>query len=62
MFVEIKDSRGNHIGELNASNDEILKYLNKGYMVINKSTSEEMTKEDVMDTIGCSDGFIDINA
>lgn len=61
MFVEIKDNHGNHIGELNASNTDILKYIQKGFTVVSKESNEVIQESSIMNDIGCSDGLVTLN-
>ena len=57
--IKIFDNQGNLIGELpTASADDIVKYLNKGFIVKDISTGRNLTIEDVTSSIGVSDGFI----
>lgn len=57
--IKIFDSQGNLIGELpTASADDIVKYLNKGFIVKDINTGRNLTIEDVTSSIGVSDGFI----
>lgn len=63
MFYAIKiiDSNGQAIGELmQASPEYVMKYIEKGFTVINKATNEVLTVEEMQSTVGVSDGFINI--
>lgn len=58
--VDILDSSNNHIGELmTASDSDILKLINKGLIVINKSNGQVIQESAVVDSIGVSDGIIE---
>lgn len=57
--IKIFDGQGNLIGELpTASADDIVKYINKGFIVRDINTGRNLTIEDVTSSIGVSDGFI----
>ena len=59
--IKIYDNQGSVIGELpTATPQDIMKYINKGFVVININTNKELTMNDVSETVGVSDGFIDI--
>ena len=59
--IEIRDGNDNLIGELmTATSSDIFKFLNKGFKVIDKMTGSELNTATVSDTIGVSDGFINI--
>lgn len=61
MNIIINDKLGNKIGKLpNATTDEINRYLDKGFEVIDVITGEKVTKETLCDSFGVSDGFIQI--
>lgn len=45
---------------MTASVSEILKYIAKGFKVIEKGTNTELTEEMLNETIGVSDGLINI--
>jgi hypothetical protein len=57
--IKIFDVKGNLIGELpTASADDIVKYINKGFIVKDINTGKDLTIADVTSSIGVSDGFI----
>lgn len=59
--IKIYDSQGSVIGELpTATSQDIMKYINKGFVVIDINTDKELTIADVAETVGVSDGLIDI--
>lgn len=59
--IKIYDNQGSVIGELpTATPQDIMKYINKGFVVIDINTNKELTINDVSETVGVSDGFIDI--
>lgn len=59
--IKIYDSQGSVIGELpTATPQDIMKYINKGFVVIDINTDKELTIADVAETVGVSDGLIDI--
>lgn len=59
--IKIYDNQGSVIGELpTATPQDIMKYINKGFVVIDINTNKELTMNDVSETVGVSDGFIDI--
>jgi len=60
--IQILDGNNKSIGELmTASPSDILKYINKGFKVIDKSTGSELTESFINSTIGVSDGIIDVS-
>ena len=59
--IKIFDTQGSVIGELpTATPQDIMKYINKGFIVVDINTNKSLTMEDVAETIGVSDGLIDI--
>ena len=59
LNVKILDSSGNLIGErFDISNEDIRKYLSKGFRVIDLASHIEITKESLMATIGVSECII----
>lgn len=59
--VVIYDSSGSFIGELPAASaQDVMGYINKGFIVKNKITGKEITLEEVSVSVGASDGFIEI--
>lgn len=59
--IKIFDAQGSVIGELpTATPQDIMKYINKGFVVIDINTDKELTIADVAETVGVSDGLIDI--
>ena len=59
--LQILDRINDPIGELmTATPNEILKYINKGFKVIEKSSGIQITEDMVNSTIGVSDGLIDV--
>jgi hypothetical protein len=59
--IKIYDNQGSVIGELpTATPQDIMKYISKGFVVIDINTNKELTINDVSETVGVSDGFIDI--
>lgn len=59
--IKIFDAQGSVIGELpTATPQDIMKYINKGFIVVDINTNKSLTMEDVAETVGVSDGLIDI--
>lgn len=59
--IKIFDTQGSVIGELpTATPQDIMKYINKGFIVVDINTNKSLTMEDVSETVGVSDGLIDI--
>lgn len=59
--IKIFDTQGSVIGELpTATSQDIMKYINKGFIVVDINTNKSLTMEDVTETVGVSDGLIDI--
>lgn len=57
--IKILDTDQKPIGELmTASDTDILKYLAKGLIVVDKKTGTLITESDVTNSIGVSDGEI----
>lgn len=60
-FIKIFDSKGSLIGELpTATSEDIMKYINKGFVVKDAVTGNNITFSDVNNVVGVSDGFINI--
>lgn len=59
--IIILDIHGKKVGELmTATSDEVIKFINKGFTVIDIASRVPLTEQDVMSTIGVSDGVINI--
>ena len=59
--IKIFDTQGSVIGALpTATPQDIMKYINKGFIVVDINTNKSLTMEDVAETVGVSDGLIDI--
>lgn len=59
--IIILDNHGKKVGELmTATSDEVIKLMNKGFIVIDRSSGISLTEQDVMSTVGVSDGVIDV--
>lgn len=59
--IKIFDDKGGLIGQLpTATPQDIMKYINKGFIVKDINTGREITLADVNSNVGVSDGFIDI--
>lgn len=59
--IKIYDDKGTFIGELpTASANDIMRYINKGFIVKDLNTGQQITMEDINASVGASDGFIDI--
>lgn len=59
--IEILDQNNKKIGELpTASSSEVLKFINKGFIVIDRMTGQQLTESNVTSSIGVSDGLIEI--
>lgn len=59
--IKIYDEKGTFIGELpTASANDIMRYINKGFVVKDLNTGQPITMEDINASVGASDGFIDI--
>lgn len=57
--IIIKDQQGNDIGiQRDASNEDILAYINKGFCVYDRRTNELIEEAAVTAEIGVSDGGI----
>ena len=58
-IIMLDKDTGKQIGELpTASPAEIMSLIGKGFKIIDRSTSEELTMESVQDKVGVSDGVI----
>lgn len=59
--IIILDIFGKKIGELmTATSDEVIKLMNKGFIVIDRASGISLTEQDVMSAVGVSDGVIDV--
>lgn len=59
--IKIFDDKGNVIGQLpTASAQDIMVYINKGFVVKDINTGKTLTLEDVTASVGASDGFIEL--
>lgn len=59
--IKIVDNKGQLIGEMmTASKDDVMKFINKGFTVIDQTTGLELTPQTLTTTMGVSDGFINI--
>ncbi len=59
--IIILDNHGKKVGELmTATSDEVIKFINKGFTVIDRASGISLTEQDVMSTVGVSDGVIDV--
>lgn len=59
--INILDQQGKKIGELmTATQTEIMQLINKGFTVIDRTTSQPITEASMTSTIGVSDGLINI--
>lgn len=59
--VQIFDNHRNHIADfMNATVDDVMKYLNKGLIVVNLLTGQELREEDLVNMIGVSDSVISL--
>ena len=57
--IKILDDKQKLIGEMMiASCSDIVKFINKGFTVINIETNREITLESMNETLGVSDGTI----
>lgn len=57
--IKILDDKQKLIGEMmTASCSDIVKFINKGFTVINIETNQEITLESMNETLGVSDGTI----
>lgn len=58
--ITILDKNGKKIGELmTASNSDIMKFINKGFTVVDNSNGTQFTLESVSSSIGVSECIID---
>lgn len=59
--IIILDIHGKKVGELmTATSDEVIKFINKGFTVIDITSRVPLTEQDVMSTVGVSDGVINV--
>lgn len=59
--IQILDNDHKLIGELmTASDTDIMKFINKGFNVVDKITNQQIVLESVNQTVGVSDGVMDI--
>lgn len=60
--IQIVDDSGNQIGELmTATPNEIIKFINKGFIVIDKMTGSRLTEQMMTSVVGVSDGLINMD-
>lgn len=60
--IQIVDDSGNQIGELmTATPNEIIKLINKGFIVIDKMTGSRLTEQMMTSVVGVSDGLINMD-
>lgn len=53
--IQILDMNHNHIADaMNASVEDVLKFLRKGMIVVNLATGLEMNESDLLNTVGVS--------
>mgnify|MGYP004547169761 FL=1 len=59
--IIILDNHGKKVGELmTATSDEVVKFINKGFTVIDRASGISLTEQDVMSAVGVSDGVINV--
>lgn len=59
--INILDENHQHVGDLmTASAGDIIKLLDKGMIVVDKISGNEITREMLMNTVGVSDGMIEL--
>ena len=59
--ITILDRNGKKIGELmTATRSDIMKFINKGFTVVDNSTGMNMTSELISSTIGVSECIINL--
>ena len=59
--IIIYDNNNKIIGELmTATPTDIIKFINKGFRVVNKITGNDITIDELKQNIGVSDGVIDV--
>lgn len=59
--IIILDNHGKKVGELmTATSDEVIKFINKGFTVVDRASGISLTEQDVMSTVGVSDGVINV--
>lgn len=57
--IQILDTERNHVADaMNATVDQILRFIRKGMIVINMNTGLEMNEYDLLNLIGVSDCVI----
>lgn len=57
--IKILDDKNKLVGEMmTATYTDIAKFINKGFHVIDKTNGQEITLEQMDETVGCSDGAI----
>lgn len=57
--IRILDSNGQEIGKTQTASDtDILKYIDKGFTVVDNKSGQMITESDVSSTLGMSDGAI----
>ena len=60
-FIDILDRQGKKFGELpTATQEDIRKFINKGFTVIDKSTGIPFTEDNLSSMIGVSECIIDM--
>lgn len=58
--IKIYDSKGTDIGtSFTATSEDIIKYINKGF-IVKDNNGKTLSIEDVSQSIGVSDGFINV--
>jgi len=59
--VQIFDTNKKHIADfMNASIDDVLKFIHKGMVVINVLTGQELTESDLLNMVGVADCNIQV--
>lgn len=59
--IEILDKSGKKIGELpTASPTEILQFINKGFVVMDRMSGQQLTENQMSSIIGISEGLINV--
>ncbi len=54
--IQILDMNHNHVADaMNASMEDVLKFLRKGMVVINMATGLEMSESELLNTVGVAD-------
>ena len=61
--VQIFDANHKHVADfMNASIDDVLKFIHKGMTVVNQLTGEELKEEHLVAAIGVTECFMQIGA